>query len=76
VNVAAGRLDGFFEQGSSAWDMAAGSLLITEAGGLVGDYAGGADFLRVGEIVAGNPKLYAQMVPLLVGYSRTKQGLR
>jgi len=76
VNVAAGRLDGFFEQGSSAWDMAAGSLLITEAGGLVGDYAGGADFLRVGETAAGNPKLYAQMVPLLVGYSRTKQGLR
>lgn len=55
--------------------MAAGSLLITEAGGLVGDHAGGADFLRVGETAAGNPKLYAQMVPLLVGYSRTKQGL-
>jgi myo-inositol-1(or 4)-monophosphatase len=55
--------------------MAAGSLLITEAGGLVGDYTGGADFLRIGEIVAGNPKLYAQMVPMLAGYSRTKQGL-
>ncbi|MFM0354371.1 inositol monophosphatase family protein [Paraburkholderia nemoris] len=73
ANVAAGRLDGFFEQGSSAWDMAAGSLLITEAGGLVGDYAGGSDFLRLGEIVAGNPKLYAQMVRMLTGYSRTKQ---
>ncbi|MGA9914626.1 inositol monophosphatase family protein [Paraburkholderia sp.] len=73
ANVAAGRLDGFFEQGSSAWDMAAGSLLITEAGGLVGDYVGGSDFLRLGEIVAGNPKLYAQMVPMLTGYSRTKQ---
>lgn len=73
ANVAAGRLDGFFEQGVNAWDMAAGSLLITEAGGCVGDYAGGGDFLRLGEIVAGNPAVYAQMLPKLAGYSRTVQ---
>jgi myo-inositol-1(or 4)-monophosphatase len=73
ANVAAGRLDGFFEQGLHAWDMAAGSLLITEAGGLVGNYTGDSDFLHIGEVVAGNPKLYAQMVPILSRYSRTKQ---
>ncbi|MGF6599577.1 myo-inositol-1(or 4)-monophosphatase [Paraburkholderia sp. GAS448] len=73
ANVAAGRMDGFFEQGLKAWDMAAGSLLITEAGGLVGNYTGDSEFLHVGEIVAGNPKIYAQMVPILTKYSRTKQ---
>lgn len=51
--------------------MAAGSLLVTEAGGCVGDYAGGDGFLDIGEIVAGNPAIYAQMVPRLKGYSRT-----
>jgi myo-inositol-1(or 4)-monophosphatase len=51
--------------------MAAGSLLITEAGGLVGNYTGDSEFLQIGEIVAGNPKIYAQMVPILSPYSRT-----
>ncbi|KWN81147.1 inositol monophosphatase family protein [Burkholderia ubonensis] len=70
ANVAAGRLDGFFEQGINVWDMAAGSLLITEAGGLVGNYMGEADFLHRHEIVAANPKVYAQMIPILNRYSR------
>ena len=73
ANVAAGRLDAFFESGLNPWDMAAGSLLITEAGGLVGNYVGDGDFLQTGEIVAANPKVFAQMVPLLSPYSRTKQ---
>ncbi|MGF6482176.1 inositol monophosphatase family protein [Paraburkholderia sp. JPY419] len=73
ANVAAGRMDGFFEQGLNAWDVAAGSLLITEAGGLVGNYTGDSDFLHVGEVVAGNPKVYAQMIPILSRYSRTRQ---
>ena len=73
ANVAAGRMDGFFEQGISAWDMAAGSLLITEAGGLVGNYTGDSDFLHMHEIVAGNPKIYAQMIPILSRYTRTKE---
>ena len=73
ANVAAGRIDGFFEQGINAWDMAAGSLLITEAGGLVGNYTGDSVFLHVGEIVAGNPKIYAQMVPILSRHSRTRE---
>jgi myo-inositol-1(or 4)-monophosphatase len=69
ANVAAGRMDGFFEQGLSPWDVAAGALLVTEAGGLVGNYTGDSDFLHVGEIVVGNPKVYAQMVPILSKYT-------
>jgi myo-inositol-1(or 4)-monophosphatase len=68
--VAAGWTDGFFETGLSPWDMAAGSLLVTEAGGLVGNFTGEADFLHRREIVAGNPKIYAQLVQLLKPYSR------
>ena len=60
--VAAGRTDGFWEMGLSAWDMAAGALLIREAGGLVGDFAGGEDFLDSGRIVAGNPKVYPALL--------------
>ena len=56
--VAAGRLDGFWEIGLSPWDMAAGVLLIQEAGGLTGDFSGGHDFMNSGNIVAGNPKLF------------------
>lgn len=56
--VAAGRLDGFWEFGLSPWDMAAGTLLIQEAGGLVGDFSGGHEFLKTGNVVAGNPKIF------------------
>jgi myo-inositol-1(or 4)-monophosphatase len=72
ANVAAGRLDGFFEQGLSPWDVAAGSLLISEAGGLVGTYVGNSNFLDLGEIVAANPKMFAQMVRILGEYSKEK----
>ncbi len=68
--VAAGFSDGFFESGLHPWDMAAGSLLITEAGGLVGNYTGESDFLYQHECVAGNPKIYAQMVPVLKPYTK------
>ncbi len=63
--VAAGRLDGFWELGLSKWDIAAGALLITEAGGLVGDLQGNDRYLESGNIVAGNPKVFAQLLPLL-----------
>jgi myo-inositol-1(or 4)-monophosphatase len=56
--VAAGRTDGFWEMGLSPWDMAAGALLVREAGGLVGDFEGGETFLDSGRIVAGTPKVY------------------
>ena len=56
--VAAGRLDGFWELGLQPWDMAAGVLLIQEAGGIVGDFSGGHQFMETGNIVAGNPKMF------------------
>jgi myo-inositol-1(or 4)-monophosphatase len=68
--VAAGRLDAFFEQGLKPWDMAAGVLLITEAGGLVGNYAGEESYLQSGEIMAANPRLFAQMVNALRQHSK------
>lgn len=55
--VAAGRLDGFWEIGLNAWDIAAGVLLVHEAGGLVGDFAGGHDYMKSGNIIAATPKL-------------------
>ncbi len=67
--VAAGWYDGFFETGLSPWDIAAGSLMITEAGGLVGNFTGEADYLYQREVVAGNPKVYAQLVALLSHYT-------
>ncbi len=68
--VAAGFTEGFFEAGLSPWDVAAGSLLVTEAGGLVGNFTGEADFLDQKECLAGNPKIYGQLVPLLGKYSK------
>ncbi len=68
--VAAGWYDGFFETGLNPWDVAAGSLIITEAGGLIGNFTGEADFLYQREAVAGNPKVYAQLVQMLAPYSR------
>jgi len=68
--VAAGFTDGFFETGLSAWDVAAGSLLVTEAGGLIGNFTGEADFLEQKECVAGNPKIYGQLVAMLGKYSK------
>jgi myo-inositol-1(or 4)-monophosphatase len=60
--VAAGRLDGFWEFGLSPWDMAAGALLIQEAGGLVSDLAGEGNYLKTGNIVGGNPKVFNQLL--------------
>jgi myo-inositol-1(or 4)-monophosphatase len=68
--VAAGWYDGFFETGLNPWDMAAGSLMITEAGGLVGNFTGESDFLYQREVVAGNPKVYGQLVALLAPHTR------
>jgi len=60
--VAAGRLDGFWEIGLNPWDMAAGVLLVHEAGGLVGDFSGGHDYMKTGNIVAATPKLFPAML--------------
>jgi len=60
--VAAGRLDGFWEFGLQKWDMAAGILLIQEAGGLVSDFTGGHDYMESGNIVAGTPRVFKAML--------------
>ena len=62
--VAAGRVDAFWEIGLSAWDTAAGTLLIQEAGGRSGTLTG-AEYVQQGHIVAGTPKVYAALVELL-----------
>ena len=63
--VAAGRLDGFFEGDLKPWDMAAGVLLIQEAGGLVGKYDGEEGYFATGQIMGANPKIFAQMASLI-----------
>ncbi|TAH47895.1 MAG: inositol monophosphatase [Betaproteobacteria bacterium] len=66
--VAAGRLDGFWEMGLSPWDMAAGVLLIQEAGGLVSDLSGEGNFMTTGNVVAGSPKIFGQILPVIQSY--------
>ena len=66
--VAAGFYDGFFEVGLNPWDVAAGSLLVLEAGGLIGDLSGEGNYLHGGEVIAATPKIFAQMVTLLGPY--------
>ncbi len=63
--LAAGRLDGFWEFGLSPWDIAAGVLLIQEAGGLVSDLAGESAYLKTGNIVGGTPKVFTQLLQIV-----------
>lgn len=60
--VAAGRLDGFWELGLKKWDIAAGALMIQEAGGVVSDFGGGKTFMDTGNVIAGTLKLHPQIV--------------
>ncbi len=68
ANVAAGRIDGFFEKGLKIWDIAAGSLLVTEAGGICGEFSGESDYLNKGDVIAAGPKVFGPLVPLLVAF--------
>ena len=63
--VAAGRVDAFWELGLSPWDVAAGALMIQEAGGLVGDLSGNAGYLECGDIAAATPKVFTQLLAAL-----------
>ncbi len=63
--LAAGRYDGYWEAGLKRWDIAAGLLLVREAGGIVTDYRGGPDMLDRGDLVAANPALHAELHKLL-----------
>ncbi len=60
--VAAGRFDGYWESGLKPWDMAAGALLVQEAGGLVCDFNGADEYLKTGNIVAAPPKVLKPML--------------
>jgi len=63
--VGCGRTDGFWEIGLAPWDVAAGSLIITEAGGLVSDFRGEGEFLSSGDVVAGTPKIFPQLLKVV-----------
>ncbi|MEM7097802.1 MAG: inositol monophosphatase family protein [Pseudomonadota bacterium] len=62
--VAAGRSDGFFEPGLSKWDIAAGIVLVREAGGFIGDLSGGERYWETGDIIAANPKIFRQIAQI------------
>jgi len=66
--VAAGRMDGFWELGLSAWDFAAGNLIVQEAGGLVSDIRGGSRQLESGNVIVGNLRVHREMVERLAPY--------
>ncbi len=63
--VGCGRFDGYWERGINTWDIAAGVVLVREAGGFVSDFSGGADMLAKSEICAGNEAIHRQLVDLM-----------
>jgi len=65
--VAAGRYDGYWEYNLEQWDIAAGALMVQEAGGIVGDMNGGTSHMQSGDIVAANPKVFKDMIKRLHG---------
>jgi myo-inositol-1(or 4)-monophosphatase len=65
--VAAGRLDAFFETGLSAWDLAAGSLIIRESGGIISGLDGSESYLESGHVLCGTPRIYAEVAKLCSG---------
>lgn len=67
ADVAAARFDGFWEQRLSAWDIAAGTLLIREAGGVVTDFSGRDIGIEHTQVVAGNPTIHAWLIETLNG---------
>jgi len=66
--MAAGHYDGFFETGLKPWDIAAGCLLVTEAGGMISDLSGNDRFLETGHICAGNPDIHPQLLKIIGGH--------
>lgn len=69
AHTAAGVYDGFFEFRLAPWDLAAGTLLIAEAGGAVSDLDGGAAYLRSGNLVAGAPAVHAELLELIAPHA-------
>lgn len=71
VYVASGRFDAYFEYSLSPWDVAAGALIVQEAGGKVGDFSGGDNYLFGREIVAGNPSIYSGIIQRTLQYFKS-----
>lgn len=71
--VACGRLDGYFETGLHPWDVAAGSLLVREAGGLVADFAGNQEFIECGDVVAANQRMFNELITTVKSRSVTSR---
>ncbi len=69
--VAAGRFDGFWEYDLNRWDIAAGILIVEEAGGMVSDFQGGFDYLKSGNIIAAGPKLFKHMLQVIKPLAKT-----
>ena len=63
--TAAGVFDGFFEMHLSPWDIAAGSLLVTEAGGIVSDFSGGQRWFERGNIIGASPRVHAELLSII-----------
>jgi len=63
--LACGRIDGFWEIGLNSWDIAAGALLVREAGGIITDFSANEDYLENGNVIAGNPKVFNQILKTL-----------
>ena len=73
--VACGRLDAYWERDLSPWDLAAGSLLVREAGGFVSDCDGKGDIFKTGDVVAGNDTMHRELLRLLKeAGKRSRQG--
>ena len=70
--LAAGRVDGFWEFGLQPWDVAAGALLVQEAGGLISDFAGESNYLESGRCIAGTPKIFGQLLPIVQKHMGSK----
>lgn len=71
--VAAGRLDGTWLTGLESWDMAAGGLIVREAGGLLNDFDGGDDWLARGEVIAATPRVHHQMLEVMKPLSAARK---
>jgi myo-inositol-1(or 4)-monophosphatase len=63
--VASGRLDGYWERNLSPWDMAAGQIIVREAGGTVSGVEGDDDPLKTGNVICGNEFIHAELVKIL-----------
>ena len=68
--VAAGRLDGYWERNLQSWDMAAGQIIVREAGGIVSGIEGNDDALRSGNVICGNEFVHAELVKILDAHKR------